>query len=215
MKDLIKRELYINKDLTGLALVLPIVLILLLRESTNSQDLYALFTHYSVFMIGISIIEAMRHHNNETEILFLSLPIERDDFLKIKYLVYGTLTLLLNMVMYFAISISSLFPRFQHIELRFDMAIFSMAITLIILAILIPILYKVKERYILFHIIIVIFVFVLRDVIRGIIIYKQGDINFGLVSTILLVISIISYILSFKMSKNSLNGRWLGNERTN
>ena len=166
-------------------------------------------------MIGLSLIGSTRQHNINTEALFLSLPINRDDILKGRYMAYGILTFMFNALLYIAISIATIFLRFQYIELDLNIILFSSAITLLVLAILIPILYKVKKRHVIFSFGLVILSSTIRDVIEGVVVYRQGDIDYNMISIIFLIIAAISYVLSFYLNKGSIKRRWASCDKVN
>lgn len=211
MKELIKKELLMNRDLIGIVLVFPLLSYRLLTD----ELMYLMFSYYSTFFIGVTIIGIVRQGQNiKTEILFLSLPIGRDDLLKSKYLAYGLIGLIFNILLYLISLIVMMFPRFQHIHLGIDVIIISTSITVITLAILIPILYRLKKRYISLTIAFLFLVFITRDIL-SLYLSNIKNINYGLVCIILLSLAVISYTLSFMISNKSFNRRWVGNERIN
>ena len=215
MIKLLKREFQINIDLIGLALVFPFLTLWNMRYDWFSEYYYAIFSYYSLFMIGLAIIGAMKEHNIGTEALFLSLPIHKDDLLKSRYIAYAILSLLFNILLYIAISIATTYPQFEHIELNLNMIVFSTLITIIVLAILIPLLYRIKRRHGIFIFGYIMFTFTMRDIIGAIIIYRQGDIDFTFANIILLIIAAIAYGLSFYLNKLSINRRWVSYDKAN
>lgn len=215
MIKLLKREFQINIGLIGLALVFPFLTLLTMRYDWFSEYYYALFSYYSLFMIGLAIIGAMKEHNVSTEALFLSLPIHKDDLLKSRYIAYAILSLIFNILLYIAISIATRYPQFEHIDLNVNMIVFSTLTTIIVLSILMPLLYRIKKRHGIFTFAYIMFTFTIRDIIGAIIIYRQGDIDFTFVNIILLVIAAIAYGLSFYLNKLSINRRWVSYDKAN
>ena len=215
MIKLLKREFQINIDLIGLALVFPFLTLWNMRYDWFSEYYYAIFSYYSVFMIGLALIGTMKEHNISTEALFHSLPIHKDDLLKSRYIAYAILSLLFNILLYIAISIATTYPQFEHIELNLNMIVFSTLITIIVLAILIPLLYRIKRRHGIFIFGYIMFTFTMRDIIGAIIIYRQGDIDFTFANIILLIIAAIAYGLSFYLNKLSINRRWVSYDKAN
>ena len=215
MLKLIKKEFQTNTGLIGTALLFPFLTLQTMRYDWFLEYYYALFSYYSVFMIGLALIGAMKQHNINTENLFLSLPIDKGDLIKSKYISYAILSLIFNIILYIAISIAISYPRFKHIELNLNMIIFSTAITIIALSIIIPLLYRIKRRHGIFSLVFVILAFTMRDIIGAIIIYYQGNIDFSFASVVLLAIASIFYGFSFCLSKGSLKRRWLSYEKTN
>ena len=214
MKQLIKKELLMNKEILVLVLIFPLFSHIVLRLYPNREFMYIMFSYFSVFLMGINIIANMRQQKNiKTEALFLSLPINREDFVKSLYISYGLLTLIFNIAFYLITFIVMLFPRFHLVSMGFDIIIISTSVTLIALAIMIPILYKWKKGYFLLTMAFVVLVIFLRDSLELSIRNKVIDINYVLLITSLLIVAMVSYVLSYDISKNSFNKRWVSDEK--
>lgn len=206
MKELIKKDLRMNKGFIIIASIFPYQAFQILSET--GWDAYLLFSYNITLIVGILTMLSMDEQKTiNTKTLFLSLPINRNDLIKSKYLVYGALSLIWSIVLYFTTVIVKILPRFEYVTIGLDVIIFSTSIALIFLAIILPILCRLDSGYFLSMIGFIFLGFLLHLKIRVLIIGIGTNINYEFIHIILPIVAIIAYILSYKMSKVSFDKR--------
>lgn len=208
MKNIIKKEIMMNNyTVMGILLLSPFLSYMIL--SIDSLEAYLLFTHYTAFLTGATIVTIMRQQKNiRTEYLFLSMPINRGDLLKGKYLSYILIPLVCGIVLYLVTLFGVVIHDFEGINVDIDVILFAFSISLIALAIMVPILYKWKKGYIIMSIVFFFIFLTIKDILVILVMTLAKDISL-LANLTLLILALLIYVLSYKYSKISFEKRWL------
>lgn len=154
MKELVKKEIKLTKDYLLAVVVFPILGSMFL--GFDKDKTYMLFSFMISILIIMPILNIMGEERKEKmDLLFLSLPVSRNNVVKSKYLVYGLLPIIYSVLFYLSTHIANLHFRTEDINIGFDFVLLSASISLIIVAIMIPILLrwngKYKTVYMLIH----------------------------------------------------------------
>ena len=216
MKELVKKELRINWYSIFFILFLPILSLLVQSEDKIRAYLY--FSIYVTYLtIAVVALQIMAQENANVVLLFLSLPINRFDIVKSKYLNYSLSHLIASIYFYVYIKyINSIFVLDVE-NIAFDVVIVSSSIALIVLGLLIPLLYKWSKRlniiFVLMHILWYLIVFLpiwFPEYFPRFVIDSDApiDMNFELMRLFLPIIAIIIYSISSKISTKILMKRW-------
>ena len=202
MRKLLRKEFIVNRNSLFITLLVPLFSIIVIINDNKLQS-YIMFS-YAISSLTIitvaTIIEDKR--SKGTDILFLSLPVNRDDLVKSKYIIYSLFPLIFSITLYIFVAILNWPFNFQYTNLSFDVVIISTSITLIILGFVIPIMFKwSRKRPImgsLFYILFLLGNYNLPKLVLDL----DLSINFGLTSIILSIFAIIAYLVSMKVSIN-------------
>lgn len=202
MKNLVKKEFIVNRSVLLISLMLPLISFVLVFNDYKLKS-YIEFSYFialiSILTVNSVIADKM---SKGTDILFVSLPINREDIIKSKYIVYGLFPLTYSTILYFFYAIIKWPFSFNLESINFDIVIISSSISLITLAFIIPILLRWSQR---FPIIGMLFTMLL---ILGNMPFTQWlknvdldfRINYQVTSIVIFVIAILSYLVSMKLS---------------
>lgn len=209
MKKLIKKELMITKGYLLGALLLPILGIVfpilgIKFSLLEKAETYMFFS----FMISIttlmSILDIMGEERKaKMDSLFLSLPINRDDIVKSKYIAYALGPILYSAALYISTSILNILFKIESINIGIDFIFIAGSISLIAVAILIPILFKWNSRYRIAYLVIhfsyIAIIFFGTSMLFN---YKLVvNLNFESISMVLFIIAIVIYLISYTFSQ--------------
>lgn len=198
MRELIKKEFILTRGYLLAVLVFPILGSTFLIFDKDKTYMFSSFIISTItFMSILNIIGEERKEKIDT--LFLSLPVSRDNLVRSKYLVYGLLPIIYSLLLYLSSYIANLYIKTENIKIGVDFVLLAVSISLIILAVMIPILLKwnskYKTVYMLIHILFsgsaLIFNYDFLSV----------NLNFQLLSMVLFIISIPVYLVSYRISK--------------
>lgn len=201
MRALVRKELSVNKVGLIVAFIFPFYLFAIM-PTNNKIQLYTVFS-IAIIIATIFIILSIfgDTYSKATEILFLSLPIDRRYVIKSKYLVNALFPLTFSVILYLVILLIKweIFSS-QRGFMNFDIVLISSAVGLIVSAFLIPPLIKWKKltkvlsvSSIIMNSGIFYFALYIRDF--------ELKISYGILSTGLLIIAIVLYVLSMKLSE--------------
>ena len=204
MKKLIKSELLVNKYFFLINLLLPFFLIpIVIGESKTG--LYITFT-INILIISIHPVNSIirEKSRNNIDVLYLSLPVYREYIIKSRYMVYSIFPLVSSILLYLLIVITQWeFLSYHRQIIAFDIVAISISITLIILSFIIPL--AIKEGKIIGVIDIVIYFLPLIGfaIIKYYNIdYARINLPYGYKSLIVLIVAIVVYLSSMKISNS-------------
>lgn len=206
MIRLIKKDINVMARYLLISITFPI-LAFMIASLDRTSAYFAFILHimyFSYSTIDGSIRDDKKANSN---ILFSSLPINKNDTIKSKYIVYGFVPLLYSLIFYISVlgvrensnSIQSYF--FTDAKLGFDLVALSIAISLITFSLLIPMAYKEgKARIISWIIASSIYVFGLRFVFGGSLV--PDTIFNPLTLIVLVIIALVAYLISMRFVMN-------------
>lgn len=209
MKELVKKEIIVNRNYLFYGLLFPLFTIMLTAFEEKSQA-YIMFS-YSVALVSLTTIWVIIEDKNrkDTEKFFLSLAIDRDKIIKSKYLVYAIFPLVFSLTLYVFTAILKWPFSFRTNILDFDVVIIATAMSIIFLAFFIPIKFKATKGIpildILFYILFIWSAYNLPSLVFE----SESSINFGLLTIVISILAIIFYFISLKISTKILKKRWL------
>ena len=204
MIRLIKKDINVMARYLLLAITFPIWAYII--ASLDKPNAYFAFILQIMFLSYGTIDSSIRDDKmSNSNMLFNSFPINRKEAIKSKYIVYGLVSLLYSLIFYISVlgvrensnSIQSYF--FTGVKLGFDIIILAISFTLIVFSIVIPLLNKEGNSRVLMWIVIgSIYLLGARYIV---------DLKFDWLFSqntwpILLLISLASYLVSFKVSIN-------------
>lgn len=204
MKKLIKKDINLMSRYLLMLIALPLMASII--ASLDRGSAYSTFMVHIIFFSSATIDSSIRDDNKaKSNMLFSSFPIDRIDAIKSKYTVYALVPLLYSLTFYISVigvrenstSIQSYF--FTDAKLGSELVILSIALTLIVFSVLIPVLNKGGNGRIFMGIIIA-SMYLLGARFTGAFLPKA--IFSPVTWIILLAISIVAYLLSLKVAIN-------------
>lgn len=198
MKELIRKEITLTKGYLLVVLLFPILSAMFLFF--EKDETYILFSFMISTVTTMAILNIMGEERSaKMDSLFLSLPVIRDNVVKSKYLVYGLLPIIYSVLLYVSTYIANLYLKTEDININVDFVLLSSSISLIIVAIIIPILFKWNSKYKVAYMVIHL-LFASSSIIFNYDLFRV-DLNFQLLSMVLFIISIVVYLVSYRVSK--------------
>lgn len=204
MIKLIKKDINVMSRYLLLAITFPIWASII--ASLDRPNAYFAFILQIMFLSYGTIDSSVRDDKKaNSHMLFRSFPINRKDAIKSKYIVYGLVPFFYSLIFYISVigvrensnSIQSYF--FTDVKLGFDLVVLAISITLIVFSIQIPLLNKGGNSRIFMWILIA-SIYLLGARYIGLLIL-DGIFN-SITWIILLIISVVSYLVSFKVAIN-------------
>ena len=204
MIKLIKKDINIMARYLLIVLTFPIWASLI--ASLDRPSAYFTFILQIMFLSYATIDSSIRDDKKaNSHMLFRSFPINRKEAIKSKYIVYVLVPLLYSLIFYISVlgvreysnSIQSYF--FTDVKLGFDLVVLAISVTVIVFSILIPLLNKGGNSRIIMWIV---FGAIYLSGVRSIGFLILDGIFNPITWIILLIISIVSYLVSFKVTMN-------------
>lgn len=216
MKKLIKKEVAMNGYIIFSILMLPIFSLVIPYE--NKAMSYISFSFFVAFLSVYVIANIISYEKNEVlDRMFLSLPVDREDLVKSKYIVYSIFPLLASAYLYFYMEFIRWPFVYNYENIDIDVIIFSTAISLILMGLLIPLFFLLTKRI---HLVF----FVLHTALLANIFFPRWfpehftfrvidtsldiSINFALANLLLALLAIIINLISIKLSRIIIEKRW-------
>lgn len=209
MKELVRKELIVNRKYLYMLLLLPTYsLMMLFVEGVDKRNIgFILAIAFVSYMAISNAIEA--EGKKSTHILYLSLPIYKEDIVKSRYLVYGLFPFFCTLALYIFTQILNFNAPSDDISIGLEIIIIAISISIMIQAIAIPLYYwKNKTSIVVLLVVAGIFLlgqFRVTDYERDLIL----AIDYGVISIILAISAIAFYSISLKISTKILKKRWL------
>lgn len=209
MRELVRKEIIVNRNYIFYGLLLPLFTIMVTIFDEKLQS-YIMFS-YAVTGLSLATIVSLTENKNRTgtDVLFLSLSIDRDNIIKSKYLVYSIFPFIFSMVLYIFTVVLKWPFSFQANKLGFDVVIIATAMSIIFLAFFIPMTLKLtKATPILGTLLYVLFIWSSYSLPK-LVFNLDSSINFGLTTIVLSLFAIVVYLMSLKISTRILKKRWM------
>lgn len=210
MIKLIRKEIMFMRGWLVVVFAFPILTVyIIFLEKSETYIFLSLLICVTTIMSILSIMGQER--TTKLDSFMLSLPINRNDIVKSKYVVYGLLPVIYSTSLYFSLTITSHVFKLEDINIGIDFILLAGSISLITVAIVMPILFKGNRKYKTGYRIIN-FLY-LAIILFGTSISSYLDIlvlnlNFELLGIVLSVIAIVVYLISHKVSQK-LYGKML------
>lgn len=209
MKELVRKEIIVNRNYVFYGLLLPLFTIMVTVIEEKLQ-VYIMFS-YAVALVSLTTIWVITVDKNrkDTDKFFLSLAIDRDNIIKSKYLVYSIFPLIFSLILYVFAAILKWPFSFQPNKLDFDVVIIATAVSIIFLAFFIPIRLKKSKGIPIFDILLYILFIWSTYNLPSLVFELNSSINFEFLTIALSIVAIIFYFISLKISTKILKKRWL------
>lgn len=200
MKKIVKKEIVIISKHLLIAIVLPIMSIIV--AGLDKATAYSMFIFSTMYFSNSTIYYSIKDDKKaNSHMLFNSFPIDRSESIKSKYIVYSMIPIFYGIVFYLSVLGSQnldhpiLFMA-ELPRLGLDLLIISIAFSLIILALSIPLLYK-KDKGVTAIAVVISALYLLGIRLGGDIVPSILFNQFTWI--ILLGISIVVYLMSLKV----------------
>lgn len=198
MKELIKKDISLNWKYIFFAVLfifLPMSFAVLYMESLEP---YTIFMVHVLMATSILVfINLGGEDQNNINTLYLSLPIKRMDIIKAKYVTYGIASLVLSILFYITLVVIDRPDNLGDIRVGLDIIIVGTSFTLVILAIILPVIFKWRKVAPIISII----MFVIYALINIKTLSLMPNFLFNSFGwPVLLAISLVVYLISLKVN---------------
>ena len=146
MIKLIRKEIMFMRGWLVVVFAFPILTVyIIFLEKSETYIFLSLLICVTTIMSILSIMGQER--TTKLDSFMLSLPINRNDIVKSKYVVYGLLPVIYSTSLYFSLTITSHVFKLEDINIGIDFILLAGSISLITVAIVMPILFKGNRKY--------------------------------------------------------------------
>lgn len=225
MISLIKKDIRMVRGLLILFTVAILLTAPWLLLSKNDIGFYIFFIFENLLItIVICNTETMIENKSKTDIFMTSLPIERKDLVKSKYISFGIYPVIFNLIHYLVIIFAKRYSFLGELgdalgnlqyEINPGIIFISSAICLIYIGIYIPLQYYLEEKSKIIEYILILLLFLIPELLDKLsgntanisIVEYVFSMGVGLIALIFILIASIIYYISYKISVLVYNKR--------